>query len=128
MDRRINGVKKLALGMLEDAIEFIQEKAKTNNESALKEVLEATYLDLYIQENKAFELRVKIAKARMKGVDITSVPSFVMDSLYDCTFEAEDYKAIGENDGILIALNQIFKKLGMHSKAREACAWTYKFD
>lgn len=133
-DKRIEGVKKLALEMLDNAIEFIQEKARTHNESALKEVLDASAktgpegLQGYIERNKQYSLRVKIAEAFLKGETVSANPEFVMKSLWDCTFDVDVYKTIGENDGILITLNQIFMKLGMHKKAKEACRWCYKFD
>jgi hypothetical protein len=129
-DKRIESIKKLALEMLETAKEFIQEQAKGHSESALKEVLafDKETLPTYINKYNTMKLNIKIAKAILNGEDVTKNPDFVMQSLYDCAFDVDDYKAIGVNDGILLTLSQIFNKLGMHKKALEAISWGYSID
>lgn len=127
---RITKIKELAQGYLYLCSSWIQKKATTQEGSALKEVLavDVPAIEQYIKDNKNFSNRVSMAQARLEGEDITKVPSFVMGSLYDCTFDEKDFKAIGENDGMLKVAENIFSTLNMRKKSQECIAWMYNAD
>ena len=128
---RITKLKELAQRYLDSCSSWIQEKATTQEGSAMKEVLkvqETEDLKLYMAEHKGFPNRFKMARTKLKGIDITKVSSFVLDSLYDCTFDVVDYKAIGENDGMLKVASEIFSTLGMQKKSQECISWQYNAD
>ena len=126
---RITKLKELAQRYLDSCSSWIQEKATTQEGSALKEImaLDVSALEQHIK-NTRFPCRANMARSRLEGKDITKVPSFVMDSLYDCTFDVIDYKAIGENDGMLKVASEIFSTLNMHKKSQECVAWMYNAD
>ena len=128
---RITKLKELAQRYLDSCSSWISEKATTQEGSALKEVLavkETQELQMYMIEHKGFPNRFKIARTKLEGIDVTKISSFVLDSLYDCSFDVADYKAIGENDGMLKVASEIFSTLNMRKKSQECIAWIYNAD
>ena len=100
---KLTKLKELAQNYLDSCSSWISEKATTQEGSALKEVLAvkgSENLKKYILEHKGFPLRYNIAQTKLEGkIDVAKWHEFVTQSLCDCTFDVDDYKAIGENDG-----------------------------
>ena len=127
-NKKVEKLKELALNYLDNCSYWIREKAAAVTGSGLKEVLEEKDLKKYIQDNKRFPNRCEMAQAKLNGEDISENPEFVMQSLWDISFDVDVYKAIGVNDGQLDAAKKIFTILGMHKKAKECSSWMYQMD
>jgi hypothetical protein len=127
---RLDRVLRVMDDMLNSCIIWIKLQAAKHNESALKEVLAVPEADLpkYAEDNKQFTLRRCIALARISKEDIADNPTYVMESLWNCTFDVTDYKAIGENDGMLKALERSYRALGLRKRAKVCATWMYNGD
>jgi hypothetical protein len=127
---KVTKLKELAQRYLDSCSSWIQEKAVTQEGSALKEVLAVDLKDLpeYIVKHKNFPNSKAMALAKLKGEILNLNSAFVIDSLCDCTFDVDDYKAIGENDGMLKVASEIFSVLGMKEKSQECISWQYNAD
>jgi hypothetical protein len=127
---KLDQVKQIALDTLDTCIIWIKLQARTHNESALKEVMEVPEADLskYAEDNKQFMLRWCIAQARINKEDVINNPVYVMKSLWNCTFDVDLYKQIGENDGQLRIAQRIFNVLGMKKESKACTTWMYNAD
>jgi hypothetical protein len=88
---------------------FLHEKAHAKSK-VLNEVIAIPTEDLPMHINSS-GMKQDLVKERLKGNDIDT-PLWHTKVLYDESFDFEEYKALGDNDGELRVLGMIFRELG----------------
>jgi len=100
---------KLLVQQLELCENFIEEKAKTKSaEFARIFAVPDDQLPLHVNDDG---LSGELVKARLAGEDI-DIPKWHIQALYDVTFDFEEYKAFGYNDGELNLISMMLSELG----------------
>lgn len=99
-----NKLRKSLESMIDGAYSYLKDKAMKMSEE-FRSVAEATDAELPpMADGKGNQS--EWAKERLAGKDIQT-PANWITALSDCEFDVDDYKGLGENDGLLCALARI---------------------
>lgn len=115
---------KEAKASLNECIEFLTEIA-LDKDTAIKKIIDIPFNDLPQHINEENDLKREMVLARLRKENLCYNSQFVLQSLWDCGFGFEDYKAIGRNDGELNILGKVFKELGDEVTAKKCYEWIY---
>jgi predicted DNA-binding protein len=107
---------------LENCLEYLAEKAYAKSAEYVK-VLEASMEDLGLMVNET-GLTLEMVKARLRGEDIRT-PEWHIQALSNETFDYEEYKNLGDNDGTLRMIGHSLKILGYHKLSSKAYGGIY---
>lgn len=113
---------KMLTEELENCENFLAEKAYAKNSEYVK-VLEATLEELGLMVNET-GLTLELVKARLRGEEI-SVPKWHVKALWDVTFDFNEYRLLGDNDGELRMIMRVARMLRRDKLAKRAAAAMY---
>jgi hypothetical protein len=113
---------KMLTEELENCENFLAEKAYAKNSEYVK-VLEATLEELGLMVNET-GLTLELVKARLRGEEI-SVPEWHVKALWDVTFDFNEYRLLGDNDGELRMIMRVARMLRRNKLAARAAAAMY---
>ena len=97
----------------------------TTNDTDLSQVLAIPFNELPMHINEVDEFKRQMVLARLRKEDLRANYKFVTQSLWDYSFDVEDYRQIGHNDGVLNTLALIFKELEDTRHEQECYDWVY---
>lgn len=90
-----------------------------------KAIVEAQDHELATLIGQGTEAHDRCIERRLTGEPIDD-PETVRSIIEECSFEYEDERNIGVNDGKLFLLEKLFHILGDEEKSDEALSWVYR--
>lgn len=121
-DAKTNRLVQMLKDELYNSLEYLAEKAYAKSTEYVK-VLEASMEELGLMVNET-GLTGDMVKARLRGEDIRT-PEWHIQALCNETFDYEEYKALGDNDGTLRMIGHSLKILGFHKLSSKAYGAIY---
>lgn len=124
MCEQCDKIKKKLDEFTEDARDFIIQEIHDHDENshALIE-MPLEQLPLHINDYPQSSIQNKIIADRLEGKEIKL--SDLMQILWDCEFNYDDYKQLGHNDGMIYVISQIYTILGDEKGRERVCEATY---
>jgi len=122
LDKKTKRLVQMLKDELENCTEYLAEKAYAKSAEYVK-VLEASLADLGLMVNET-GLTLEMVKARLRGESIRT-PEWHVQALSNETFDYEEYKNLGDNDGTLRMIGHSLKILGYHKLASRAYGAIY---
>lgn len=98
-----------------------------NRNAELADVCTASVNDLPKFINSSSSSVQEILKDRLAGNEVLNLEP-ILQVLYDSSFKSDEYKRIGENDGMLHILAKLANKFEMTSEADRAHEAMYSVD
>jgi hypothetical protein len=121
---RLKLLKELTdqIELCEESLELKALKMSAHYNAAIE--LPQTDLGIYINDPTILG---EMVKARLKGEPVNT-PAWQIECLFDCEFDYDDYRKLGENDGILHMACIVLNLLGEEELAQRALAAQYNSD
>lgn len=122
----LDEVKVWVKEQIKECLDYVVEMAALRD-ADLRAVKRADEKDLPKFINVKSEAAQEMLKLRLNKEPYRDMEPF-LQVLFNATFTYEDYKHLGENDGMLHTLSSMALKLGMKEESEQAYAAVYDAD